>query len=344
MGNPFSLGFGKYPLEAIDRPVQKEEILDAFCSTPINQQIFLITGIRGCGKTVLLTEVSKQLKNDDGWIVISLNPELDMLHSLAAKLSALLPLADLYRRANINLSLLGLGVSIDGIAPIADDETAITRMLEVVKKKGLRVLITVDEVVNNPSMRAFAASFQMFIRDDLSVFLLMTGLFENVNSLQNEKSLTFLLRAPKIQLNPLNLGAIARRYQNLFHLSNKEAAQMAAATKGYAFAFQALGFLTYRDGKESYRRVLPDYRQYLEEFVYEKLWSEMSEKDRALALAVAHAEDTHVMQVRTLMNVSSPYFERYKKRLVQKGILETPSRGVIAFVLPMFREFVLDKA
>ncbi len=30
MGNPFTLIFGKSPPESIDRPVQKNEILDAF--------------------------------------------------------------------------------------------------------------------------------------------------------------------------------------------------------------------------------------------------------------------------------------------------------------------------
>ena len=41
-------------MEAIDRPKQREEILEAFCAPPVNQQIFLFTDIRGSGKTVLL--------------------------------------------------------------------------------------------------------------------------------------------------------------------------------------------------------------------------------------------------------------------------------------------------
>ncbi|MBR3317729.1 MAG: hypothetical protein IKG21_07965 [Atopobiaceae bacterium] len=35
-------------------------------------------------------------------------------------------------------------------------------------------------------MRVFAASFQVFLRQNLPVFLLMTGLYENINELQNE--------------------------------------------------------------------------------------------------------------------------------------------------------------
>ena len=61
--------------------------MEAFLTTPVNQQIYMITGIRGSGKTVLMTDVSRRLKTEDNWTVIELNPETDMLHSFAAKLS-----------------------------------------------------------------------------------------------------------------------------------------------------------------------------------------------------------------------------------------------------------------
>lgn len=62
MSNPFTLAFGKSPLENIDRPVQKNEILESFDASPINQQIYMITGVRGSGKTVLMTDISRRLR------------------------------------------------------------------------------------------------------------------------------------------------------------------------------------------------------------------------------------------------------------------------------------------
>ena len=233
MGNPFTLAFGKSPLENIDRPVQKTEIIDAFLATPINQQIYMITGVRGSGKTVLMTDVSRRLKTEEDWAAIELNPETDMLHLFAAKLSRVEAFGELFRKAKINLSLLGLGLELDGVTPIADDETAISRMLESVRKKGKRVLVTVDEVTNNENVRKFAAAFQIFIRAELPIFLLMTGLYENVDDLRNEKSLTFLYRAPRIQLQPLNVPAIASRYRGLFNLEEEDSYRMARLTKGY---------------------------------------------------------------------------------------------------------------
>ena len=74
MQNPFTLIFGKSPLEPVERPVQTNEIIDAFTADPINQQMFVITGVRGSGKTVLMTEISQRLHENTEWIVVELNP------------------------------------------------------------------------------------------------------------------------------------------------------------------------------------------------------------------------------------------------------------------------------
>ena len=46
MQNPFTLTFGKSPLEPVERPVQTNEIVDAFTAESVNQQMFIITGVR----------------------------------------------------------------------------------------------------------------------------------------------------------------------------------------------------------------------------------------------------------------------------------------------------------
>lgn len=343
MGNPFTLAFGKSPLENIERPVQKNEIIDSFLETPINQQIYMITGIRGSGKTVLMTDVSRRLSEEDDWAVIELNPETDMLHSFAAKLSRVESFYEYFRKSKINLSLLGLGLEFDGTTPIADDETAISRMLESVRKKGKRILITVDEVTNNDNMRKFIAAFQIFIRAELPVFLLMTGLYENVENLQGEKSLTFLYRAPKIQLQPLNVPAMAGRYMFVFGLEEDEAYRMARLTKGYAFAFQVLGYLTYQSENHCYEDILPEYRQYLDDFVYEKLWSELSEKDKVIAKGIAESENGSTSDIQKALGINSNSLAQYRRRLIKKGIVSGEEHGKLQFTLPLFDDFVKDQ-
>ena len=44
--------------------------------------MFIITGVRGSGKTVMMTEISQKLRENDQWIVIELNPAIDLLKGL----------------------------------------------------------------------------------------------------------------------------------------------------------------------------------------------------------------------------------------------------------------------
>ena len=48
--NPFTIVFGRKPTEMIERFPQRHEILDNFSSPNANQQLYMITGIRGSGK------------------------------------------------------------------------------------------------------------------------------------------------------------------------------------------------------------------------------------------------------------------------------------------------------
>ena len=115
-------------------------------------------------------------------------------------------------------------------------------------------------MTNSEYMKVFAGAFQIFVRQELPVFLLGTGLYENIEELQNEREPYILYRAPKIQLKPLNNAAIINKYKTIFNISPEKAAQMAGLTKGYPFAFQVLGYLTWNNGGD-YNGILGEYEQ-----------------------------------------------------------------------------------
>ncbi len=343
MQNPFTLTFGKSPLEPVERPVQTNEIIDTFTAEPVNQQMFLITGVRGSGKTVMMTEISRKLRTREEWVVIELNPSVDLLQGMLSKLNSNPVCAGIIKSAKIDLSFWGFGVSIEGAAPITDAETAIIAILEKMKKNGKKLLVTIDEVTNNEFMHVFAGSFQIFVRQDLPIFLLATGLYENIDELQNEKNLTFLYRAPKIQMKPLNQQAIIKKYMNIFQIEREQAAQMAELTKGYPFAFQVLGYLTWNN-HGNYREVLEEYEQYLSEFVYDKIWSELSPKDRVVARGIAETDSGKIKDIREHLGMETNQFNPYRKRLIKKGILSGEMRGYVYFTLPLFEDYVLENA
>ena len=66
--NPFSLMFGKEPLERIERYTQQNELLGAFTEEQPQQMIYMIAGVRGSGKTVFMTTIAKKLQAEKDWI------------------------------------------------------------------------------------------------------------------------------------------------------------------------------------------------------------------------------------------------------------------------------------
>ncbi|MBO4908824.1 MAG: ATP-binding protein [Lachnospiraceae bacterium] len=338
--NPFSLTFGKEPSQMISRIAQTGEIIDNFTSDNPGQQIYMITGVRGSGKTVFMTSISKRLQSEDNWIIIELNSSGEMLKEFAAKLYNIKGMPRKYAADGINLSFWGIGVNIKKAEPITDMETAIERMLVHLIKEKKKILITIDEVYNNPDMKYFSGTLQLLIRHDYPVFVLMTGLYENINKLQNEKNLTFLYRAPKIYLSALNTYRIADCYEKITGVSKDTAATMARLTKGYSFAFQVFGYFTYKNG--SFEKSMSEITQYLYEYVYEKLWLELSEKEKKMLEIMTEKNIRDVKSLRDIFNSGSNEFSIYRDRLIKKGILDGSRRGYLDFTLPFFEVYIRE--
>ena len=341
MNNPFTLSFGKKPLQYISRIFQTNQILETFRSDVPSNQIFMITGVRGSGKTVLMTSIANELKQDDSWIVIELNSTKDLLQSLAAKIYGLPDMHSRFLNARLDFSAFDLGVSVENAAPVTDIENVLELMLEQIKKSGKRLLVTVDEVTPSEYIRIFASSFQIFLRQDQPIFLLMTGLYENIYDLQNDRSLTFLYRAPKLLLEPLNYSSVRNHYQKIFDIDTKTAGKMTGLTKGYPFAFQVLGYLYWENRNcKNIEDILPEYDQYLEEYVYSKIWSELSSLDQKVLMNISPDEELKVKELRDRLQMSSELFSVYRDRLKRKGVIDTREYGKISFALPRFAHFV----
>ncbi len=341
MNNPFTLSFGKKPLQYVSRISQTQEIIEKFNDTMPTDQIYMITGVRGSGKTVTMTAIASDLRAKNEWIVVELNPTRDLLQSLAAKLYSLPEMHPHFVQAKLDFSFLGLGLSLENATPITDIENAIELMLEELQQRGKRLLITIDEVINSEYIKVFVSAFQIFLRREYPLFLLMTGLYENIYNLQNDKSLTFLYRTPKMKLEPLNYTAVRKQYMDIFELDLESASVMAGLTKGYPFAFQVLGYLYWENREtKTIEEILPEYDQYLEEYVYSKIWTEASPKDQAVLIAMSQSGETKIKKIRQQMNMTSGQFAPYRERLKNKGILDTRTYGEVSFALPRFAEFI----
>ena len=339
--NPYNLIFGKVPGQMVARYSQYNEVFDTFTSDFPAQQVYMITGVRGTGKTVFMTTIAEALRNTTGWIVIELNSSGEILKELAAKMYNAKGLSRIFDSAGINLSFWGIGINIKKTEPITDIGTAVERMLEKLKKDNKRVLITIDEVSNTREMRYFAGEFQILVRRDLPVYLLMTGLYENINKLQNEDNLTFLSRAPRISLNALNLVRISDSYEKQLQLDRETAMSLARSSKEYSFAFQVIGYFAYENSGD-YQAALPDIKQYLSEYVYDKIWMEVSGKEKEILIIIAEQSENRVKELKECLNMKHGEFSIYRDRLIKKGILDGSKRGFLSFTLPYFDEYIKD--
>ena len=213
--------------------------------------------------------------------------------------------------------------------------------MKSIKKQNKRLLITIDEVSNTKDMRIFASAYQLFLREELPVFLLMTGLFKNIDRLRNAEGMTFLERAPRTYLNALNMDIMTEKYKKALNLKYDEAVRLANATKGYSFAFQALGYFTweYPDDKE---KAINNAKDYVYEFAYRKIWSELSRTDKNVALAIAKVPMGEVQCIRDILEYTSNQFNPYRDRLIKAGIITSPAAGIVEFALPWFDEFCIN--
>ena len=136
MSKPFTLSFGKKPLQCISRIVQTNQVIEEFCAKQPSNQIFMLTGVRGSGKNVMMTNLAAELRKIPDWIVVELNPTRDLLQSLAAKIYSLPEMHTRFLSAKFDFSAFGLGVSVENAAPVTDIDNALELMLAEINKAG----------------------------------------------------------------------------------------------------------------------------------------------------------------------------------------------------------------
>ena len=127
-------------------------------------------------------------------------------------------------------------------------------------------------------------------------------------------------------------------YRTVFGLPPKEAASMARLTKGYPFAFQILGYLKWEnDG--TIDDILPKFDEELTVYAYEKIWSELSELDRKIVYIISQGVNK-TGDIRESLGVSPQLLNTYRKRLMERGVVDGSRHGELTLALPRFEEYI----
>lgn len=339
--NPYSMSFGRIPPRYISRDIIVEEILDTLNADPPTEMAFKLTGIRGAGKTVTLSEIERELRLDDDWIVVDLKSGGDVTHDLVSELYSNEGFLTKYVDANLNLSAFGIGLKVSKKSPVSSIDTALKKLLEEINKKNKKVLVVIDELRKTDSIVDFIQEFQILIREELPIYMIVAGLYSDIEDVENTDGLTFFLRAESIEMTPLSIGIIREDYKETMGLSYETADELAKMTKGYAFAYQAFGKYMWDDGGGKISdMVLAQVDNALAVKVYNKIWSELTETEKWYMSFIVSKDRMKVSELLELTKKTHSEWSRPRNSLKNKRLIDTSERGEIKILLPRFKEYV----
>lgn len=331
MENPYSLVFGKMPANYIDRELELNEIIETYSEEEPSIRAYALTGLRGCGKTVALSFVEKYFRKQKDFIVISLNSDLNMFEQTLEHLSEKKLLDDL------KISVSMLDVTLEKKQSVESLNYKIEQYLECISKKRKRILFTIDEISNTQNIKAFFQSFNIWLRKDYDIVILMAGLKKNILALQKDNRISFLKRAEKKDLKQLSLNSIMLDYKNNLQIPDKEAGEMALFTKGYSYAFQVLGYLCFRT-KKNYKDVIDLFDEKLTNNVYDIIWEDLSSREKEVLQAIFGAKELTTQEILRTSGIDKNTYNEYRRILISKDILIDKGYGKIDFTLPRFKE------
>lgn len=339
MVNLFDLTFGKLPNNFLSRDNLISEICYDFCSEVPSSNLYVISGVRGSGKTVLLNKVHNMMSEEEDWVTVKVNPDRDILEQIASSIYENENDKHLFLKSSFSFSFHGLMFSIEGKTPVSNVKSLLEKMLVHLKKHNKKLLISIDEATNSKEMKSFAHDFQTFLGDGYDIFLLMTGLYENINSLQNNKTLTFLYRAPKIYLEPLDLVDIFNSYKKIFS-DEKESTikELTLLTSGYAYAYQLLGTLFTKEEKIN-NKLLEDYDKKLKDYCYDKIYDSIPSSELTLLKTIPQNGKCTSRYIVENCKMSIKQISVLKDRLIKRGILRN-QKGVFEILLPRFTNYI----
>ncbi|MCR5025462.1 MAG: hypothetical protein K6A90_14210 [Lachnospiraceae bacterium] len=351
MQNPFTTTFSKIPDYTYIPTSQTEDIIENFSFEVPSESVYKITGVRGSGKTVLLAKIERELGSEGNgggnWLIYRLTTSRDMLMQLASMLYKESFIKKIHSSSGFNVSAnilgngAGVGISKTESEKLFDIGAELDEMLQETAKKRKKILIGIDEVSKTPEMTAFASEFGKWLRAGYPVYLVCTGLYENIEHLCNVNNLTFFRRATTVKTEPLNAIRMAEMYRTKLKIGIDEARRLSSLTKGYAYAFQELGILYFKKKRDdSTEDIIADLKTELFSYSYEKIWEEMTETDRALARLLTDKEEYKRSEITARMQKPNNY-SVYRDRLLRRGII-TSRQSYISLALPYFNDYIKD--
>jgi hypothetical protein len=248
-----------------------------------------------------------------------------------------------------------LGITKKNVNEAHSFRFVVSELLDKLKAKQIQTVFLIDEVHNEtPEMREFITTYQHLVREEYDVSLLMAGLPSSVNDVLNDKVLTFLRRAQRVELESIDPKAVEIAYDEAFGQAKRsfveEALSLSAkATEGYPYLIQLIGYFMYNAGKDCIDEKLVQQALTLSKIelfknVHDKIFGDLSVRDRDFLFAMAESDDpAPVAWIRECLDVTPGYISKYRERLLADGVVKTAGYGKLSFAVPYMGEYLQEK-
>jgi len=357
----FQPTFGNRPNEYIGRDIIIKQFMEGL-QEPVGSRnrCTLFLGQRGMGKTALLLELGDRAAKQ-GFVVARVTAYEGMPKAIIEQLQLNgSPLFDEGKRKVTGFNAGALGFSFGLTFSEAAERqygfrSKMSLLCDRLAEKGKGALILIDEVCSSAAMREVASAYQELVGDGKNIAIAMAGLPHAVSSVLNDKVLTFLNRATKVELGLISTNLIRAYYNQVFNsidlkVSDDILDRAAAATRGFPYLMQLIGYYLIRYTSENgeiddsimnkaEKAAMSD----LEDNVFKPIVSPLSDNDRYFLKAMAQCGETITttkLQARLGKKVQA--LQIYRKRLLEAGIIEAPRRGELVFSVPYLADYILN--
>lgn len=363
----FSPSFGNRPSYLVGRDDMLDQLMRGLTSAPGSRdRAVVLLGQRGSGKTVLLWELADRMRRQNFVVATPTIVSESMLERIAEKIvdDAGTAAKGKAHVSGGSLGALGFsaGLQFQHDAPEPPSiQHRLTQLCRALTKQGRGVLILVDELqASNPEVRQLIITYQELVGEGLNVAIVLAGLPGAVSATLNDKVLTFLNRARKVSLEPLAFGDVdaflARSFRQIGLAVDPDLRRRASSfTEGSPYLLQLVGHNTVQyaqpDGEVTEDTLEDALRTSQEDFendVCRTTLAALSEKDieflDALAAESEEEGEGATAAIAERMGVTHDYAQKYRKRLIDAGIVQASGRGRVSMAVPHLADHLRRQA
>ena len=383
INNPFSPGAGSPPPELVGRDsiLEQTRILLARVRQQRSEKSFLLTGLRGVGKTVLLNEMERLAEeagyrtilteaHEDKTLGALLVPHLRRLLFLLNRLAGagdkarrgLAVLKSFISSVKVKVADVEFGLDIEperGAADSGDIEVDLPNVFlavaEAARERQTAVAILIDEI-------------QYLAQEELS------GLIMAMHKMQ-QRQLPLVLIGAGLPILPALAGESKSYAERLFQFPDIGPLSESDATKALQGPVKATGVKFTADALREIFRLTQGYPYFLQEWGYQS-WNRanqspitlqvvqeatdkvilcldenffrvrfdrltLSEKNYLRAMAHLGPGAHRSGDIASVLGVKVTSLGPVRAKLIKKGMIYSPIHGDMAFTVPLFDEFML---